>query len=197
MRSVLAIALGALALAGCPISPDNFGDAGPDAGDGGALTDAGVVTDAGTPASGSVNVALIGASDSAGSVTDQIQNASWNGADLSGTTSYFDGTSYSVDLVASNAAYGSLEIQLIDLTAGSTGEVTQLLSWTAPVGFSVPDSWSCPGSSPICSPYVSLQSFDGTVLTGQFSAQLSAASSSSQNDNVSFSGGSFAVTLPH
>ncbi len=178
----------ALALAGCPIAPDNYNDAGPDAGP--SIGDAG--GDAGTPASGTVSC-QIGAAN--GATSDQIVGA-WSGADLGGTASSFDGTSYTVLISGDNAASGVLSIQLSGLVAGSTTGNVDGISWQAPAGFPIPDTWSCSAGG-ACSGAVNLQSFDGVNLIGSFSTQFYATASTSGGDTASLSGGAFSISLPH
>ncbi len=171
--------LALLALAACPIQPDNFGDGGPDGGpsDGGVAT-----TDAGAPASGSVSC-LVGSAY-------QTLSAAWSGADLAGTT----GSGSSVEIQAVNGASGSLTLTFIGLVPGSTAGSLAAASYQAPSGFMPQDSWSC---SSDCSAVSTAFAYDGAHVTGSFSQlDFPAAQSSTGADPLSLTNLSFAVTLP-
>ncbi|HUB05868.1 MAG TPA: hypothetical protein VMB50_02645 [Myxococcales bacterium] len=193
VKRALACAVVGACLSGCPIAPDNFGDAGTDAGvDAGTPADAGV--DGGTPASGTVSCAISASGPLGSSGTSTF---AWSGADLAGSTSSFDGTSYTVDVIASNAASGAFGFELAGLTVGApSGYQLNVMEWQAPSGFALSDTWTC-GATSACIAQVIVSAFDGTSISGTFSAQFFAGSSQSGSNSASVNGGTFTVVLPH
>ncbi len=178
-----------LALAACPIQPDNFGDAGPD---GGGPTDAGAIgtVDAGTPASGTVSC-VVGAS--VGGQSTQIVG-SWAGGDLAGSAAAPSATSgENVQVAATNGSSGALTLIFEGLVPGTTVGALAGVSYQPPSGFAVNDNWSCSGD---CNFQVPTFSFDGVHVSGTFQGTFFANQSASQGTTCSLTSGSFAVTLP-
>jgi len=153
-------------LAACPIPPDFAADAGQDAG-----------------ATGSVTANLV--TSVAGSTS-----LSWSGYDLSGTTIEAEGASGPSDItiLASNASAGEIELTLGSLSPGSSSVSCSLIAYlTASAG----DDWSCSPSSGTCSEAaVSISTYDGGFVIGEFSASFPQDS----NSNSAQISGQFAVS---
>jgi hypothetical protein len=185
-----------LALAGCPIPPDNYGDAG--ATDAGSVADAGPVVTVDAGSSTGALTCAIAAEDDLGNTS--TSGGAWAGADLSNsvvTTS--DGTNYTVTLEGSSSSSGTLELQISPLAVGTTGALPTsslvLEGFTPGSTLGVQDTWTC-GVGGACSPYVDISSFTGTNITGTFTVQFYQGSSSSLSTTCSLTSGTFNITFP-
>jgi hypothetical protein len=123
----------------------------------------------------------------------------WSGStgDLCDSVLTSDGTTYDVNLYASNATSGTLELAF-ELGVGTTGPLaTDLLvqeSYSPPSTLGIQDSWTC-GAGGACGPYVTVTSFDGQTLIGTYSVQFYEGSSESQTSTCNLSG-NFNIEFP-